>query len=93
MITKIPSVWMIYIPANSENPATWINLAQVRYIERLQDELVIVYFDGSAGKSEDTGREPFPAREMSASVVCFSGDRARIFLEELARSPGLHYDR
>ena len=75
--TKIPATWMIYIPSDNDNPAIWVNLAQVRYVERLKEELVVIYFDGTLGQ---------------ASVVCLSGDRARIFLEELAKSPGLHYE-
>ena len=48
VIIKVPSVWMIYLPATQSHPSEWLNLALVKQVICLEDEKVvqITFVDG-----------------------------------------------
>jgi hypothetical protein len=48
LLTKMPSAWMIYLPATSNKPGEWLNLATVDAIVSIpqEDKLQVIFSSG-----------------------------------------------
>jgi len=48
LLAKVPSTWMIYLPATLKKPGEWINLAAVDVIVSIpqEDKLQVIFSSG-----------------------------------------------